>query len=190
MPDLWVERGETLLPYKSSAPNFDLLPKPTYKEIYQSADSSAKLSCPSCTLLRDCIDSFDPHHVAKFPLRISFNHLTIIKPLEISALPGSDYQPFGTCVRGIPSGDTSSLEALEWARHRMTRCLEDHSLYGNGYNTNLPDRVIDVGLSGSAEVRLVEMYENPLSERYVALSHSCGGIFPECRVTRAGWLIS
>ena len=179
------DRGETLLPYKSSAESFKLLPKPTYKEIYQSADSSAKLSCPSCTLLRDCIDSFDPQHVAKTPLIISFDHLIIIKPLEIFALPGSEYRPFGTYVRGIPSGDTSSLEALEWARHRMSLCSKDHGLCGNGHNAKFPDRVIDVGLSGSDEVRLVELYEHLLSGRYVALSHSWGGIVPECRTTRS-----
>jgi hypothetical protein len=160
---------------------------PTYEAVVETSSKKGELSCASCTLLRDCINIFHPDNTEKArKVSILSNYLLINgKSVEIFALSGQEYLPFGVWPRGVPSTDTSSRVAEAWAKRRLSVCAANHPHCGGRLDAVLPDRIIDIGINETSNIRLLENFGNPVRGVYVALSHCWGGKIPECRTTSA-----
>ena len=66
-------------------------------------------------------------------------------------------------------GTTSSTESLDWAKAQLSECLSSHPACASNPTTTLPDRILDVGTSPDARIRLQETDGSP--GRYICLSH-------------------
>ena len=84
----------------------------------------------------------------------------------------------------MPSGDTSSNEAFEWAMRRLQACNQSHKCYRLD-SLFKPSRVVDVSsFKESQDVILIDG-SSMRDSRYVALSHCWGSFIPPCKTTQA-----
>jgi hypothetical protein len=84
----------------------------------------------------------------------------------------------------MPSGDTSSNEAFEWAMRGLQACNQSHKYYRLDLFFK-PSRVVNVSsFKESQDVVLIDG-SSMRDSRYVALSHCWGSFIPSCKTTQA-----
>ncbi|KAG2414537.1 hypothetical protein HFD88_003728 [Aspergillus terreus] len=144
-------------------------------------DIVASRECRVCVFILECLRYFELELASDAFVLLCMqenNETTILDPLSYSTV--QVYAPLGQppAWQGIVTGHAlsthpDSQEAYDFIETCLARC-EQHPTC-RPTSTYVPTRLIDVGVPGDTEVRVVETVTSS-QDRYVALSYCWGGL--------------
>lgn len=169
--------------------------QPDGAELVDIKESAARGDCLCCSVTAEALGKIIPEEESvniKRSLESAFARVSIDGPGEYL------YRDAGFCLdiftnetkntpawiskQRVPSGDTSSDAALDWAKVWLDYCQREHEKCQLGEGLSFPTRIIEVTpFNERGDVRLIDQACRLPFDRYIALSHCWGKTLPSCR---------